>query len=288
MVYRSSVLRSASRSVSVHARTRRLRYMRYVGAICGACGLIPRSTHFQPFVALRNPFGFRFDGSERQGGDIPIARSAQGPQADQLFPDGQNLDELFDVCSPPLRANEVVRPDSGALSVTGHVKERGLVHKSGDWHRSVHVWLLDSTGDLLLQKRSEHKDTHPNRWDVSCAGHIGAGDDGLSTAVRELDEELGIKVDASALQHLFTFAGSISGETAKHGPFYCNEYQEVYLVRAPGAHASAFFAPGLGEVSALRAEALDETERKLRSGDATYVPRHPNYVDALFGAIRKQ
>lgn len=35
------------------------------------------------------------------------------------------------------------------------------------------------------------KDTFPGKWNSSCAGHVGAGDDYEVTALRELEEELG-------------------------------------------------------------------------------------------------
>ena len=43
-----------------------------------------------------------------------------------------------------------------------------------------------SSQRLVLQKRSAHKDTHPNRWDVSAAGHITGTDSSLETARREV------------------------------------------------------------------------------------------------------
>ena len=42
-----------------------------------------------------------------------------------------------------------------------------------------------------MQRRSPFKDTHPNQLDVSCAGHVNAGDDVLESTMRELEEELG-------------------------------------------------------------------------------------------------
>jgi hypothetical protein len=61
--------------------------------------------------------------------------------------------------------------------------ERHLVHADGDYHRAVHVWIyVESTGELLLQKRADRKDSWPGLWDISSAGHISAGDTSLITA----------------------------------------------------------------------------------------------------------
>lgn len=60
---------------------------------------------------------------------------------------------------------------------------RGAVHRDGDYHRAVHVWIYaESTQELLLQKRSDCKDSWPGQWDISSAGHISAGDASLVSA----------------------------------------------------------------------------------------------------------
>lgn len=68
------------------------------------------------------------------------------------------------------------------------------VHKKGLMHRSVHIIVFNSQGDLFLQKRSMIKDENPGLWDTSAAGHVDAGEDYLHCAERELEEELGISV----------------------------------------------------------------------------------------------
>lgn len=124
--------------------------------------------------------------------------------------------------------------------LTGKTKLRKEVHRDGDWHAAVHIWLLNEktgqvnytththntkTGDIgsnrfslcstshhsslslsrflvcshlpisqiLLQKRAACKDSFPSCWDVSCAGHLSAGETGPAAAEAELMEELSIK-----------------------------------------------------------------------------------------------
>lgn len=60
---------------------------------------------------------------------------------------------------------------------------RGDVHRDGDYHRAVHVWIFaESTQELLVQKRADCKDSFAGLWDISSAGHISAGDSSLITA----------------------------------------------------------------------------------------------------------
>lgn len=42
---------------------------------------------------------------------------------------------------------------------TGKIKLRSEVHRDGDWHKAVHIWILNQSGDILLQRRSATKDS---------------------------------------------------------------------------------------------------------------------------------
>ena len=99
---------------------------------------------------------------------------------------------------------------------TGEVKERSLVHADGDIHGTSHVWIVrkneKGSYDLLLQKRSENKDAFPGCYDISSAGHLPAGQDYLSSALRELEEELGIKAKPEQLH----FMDSMRDVARKH------------------------------------------------------------------------
>lgn len=109
---------------------------------------------------------------------------------------------------------------------TGQVKTRADVHRDGDLHRAIFVAIINSKNEIIIQKRAPDKDTHPNEWDISVAGHISAGQTSLSAAQREVSEELSIKVDASQFELLFTFK-----DHDFTPPRIDNEIDDVYLVR---------------------------------------------------------
>ena len=72
------------------------------------------------------------------------------------------------------------------------------VHNNDLMHRSVHILVFNSTGSLFLQKRAMIKDESPGLWDSSAAGHVESGEDYISCAKRELNEELslsGVQLD---------------------------------------------------------------------------------------------
>ena len=69
---------------------------------------------------------------------------------------------------------------------------RDYVHNHLLMHRSSHIFLFNSRGELFLQKRSLNKDECPGLWDASAAGHVESGEKYLDCAHRELEEELGV------------------------------------------------------------------------------------------------
>ncbi|MGB7395951.1 MAG: NUDIX domain-containing protein [Pricia sp.] len=85
---------------------------------------------------------------------------------------------------------------------TGQTALKSEAHKNGWFHPTVHVWFYTSDGRILIQQRAETKVTHPLLWDVSVAGHVGAGEKVEEAAVREVKEEIGIDIPAEDLQKI--------------------------------------------------------------------------------------
>jgi isopentenyl-diphosphate Delta-isomerase len=69
---------------------------------------------------------------------------------------------------------------------------RGEIHRKNLMHRAVHIFVFNSNGEIYVQRRSALKDRHPLKLDSSAAGHVDPGESYEQTAVRELEEELGI------------------------------------------------------------------------------------------------
>ena len=127
-----------------------------------------------------------------------------------------------------------IRDETG--EITGRVRERGMVHMDGDTHGTAHIWIVrereDGTYDLLLQKRASCKDAYPGCYDISAAGHVQAGEDFLPTALRELEEELGIIASEKELEYVGVHKGYM--EEAFNGRMFKNsEYSRVYVYRKP-------------------------------------------------------
>ena len=143
-------------------------------------------------------------------------------QHDKSLHDLTEKMEIFDV------VDETGQP-------TGEVISREEAHQQGVLHRTAHVWLVKKKPggfDILMQKRSEEKDSFPGMYDTSSAGHIPAGDEPLESALRELSEELGLKARPEDMVYAGTFR--IQYEKEFHGRlFRDNEVTRVYVCDKP-------------------------------------------------------
>lgn len=73
-------------------------------------------------------------------------------------------------------------------------RPRSEVHRLGLMHRAVHILVYNARGEVFLQKRSMTKDKSPGLWDSSASGHVDSGEHYDATALRELREEIGLKL----------------------------------------------------------------------------------------------
>ena len=129
----------------------------------------------------------------------------------------------------PAELFDIVRFDG---TPTGETKARADVHRDGDWHRAVHVWVagIDTAAGskpfLLMQRRGLAKDTWPGRFDATVGGHLRAGEE-IAEALRESEEEIGIAVELGDLR----FLGNRLAVNESAPGLRDREIQSVYLLR---------------------------------------------------------
>lgn len=125
--------------------------------------------------------------------------------------------------------------------------EKGLIH------RIVRFMVEDKQGNILLQKRSDALPLYPGRWDNSVAGHVDAGEDNLTAALRELKEEIGLTPDK--LEEIGSYYNEATHQWRK-----LNRFNKVYrLVISPQQKID--FNPG--EVSEVRWFSLGEVKKLI-------------------------
>ncbi len=148
--------------------------------------------------------------------------------------------ELWDLCDASGRP-------------TGETRLRGLPLHPGEYHKIVHVWLRSAEGAYLLSQRAETRPTDPLLWE-SVGGSVLAGETGRAAAVREVWEELGVRLDGAA--------GTLLLQRARPEWF---DYQEVWLF--PYAGEADLRAAPTEEVRTARWVSRDELEALYRRGE---------------------
>ncbi len=79
---------------------------------------------------------------------------------------------------------------------------RGCTLKENEFNVGIEVWILDNENNLLITQRSELK-SHPLEWECP-GGCCLAGETSTQTALREIQEEVGLAITKSDLQYLDT------------------------------------------------------------------------------------
>lgn len=178
----------------------------------------------------------------------------------------------------PMELFEILNEDG---TKSGLVRERGVAHRDGSLHETVHTWIVrraevdpgqsvdgEFTGgktrwEVLLQKRSAVKDSNPGCYDISSAGHLSAGDTPLEGALRELREELGVEAEAEDLHFVGHHRGRF--QAPFHGKmFRDNEYSNVYVMTRPVQES--MFCLQEDEVESVRWMDYDECRRRIHEG----------------------
>lgn len=105
---------------------------------------------------------------------------------------------------------------------------REEAHRLGLWHRTVHIWVL-CQNVVLIQQRSLQKDSYPGYYDISCAGHLSAGNTLIQGALREVEEELGLKLTGADFLPLGVY--KINYDKTFHDHLFKDrEFAHVYVV----------------------------------------------------------
>lgn len=150
-------------------------------------------------------------------------------------------DELFDVVNAH---DEVIGQE-----------RRAEVHARGLLHRAVSVFVFNSSGQLLLQLRTATKDEYPLCWTSSCSGHLDAGEDYDTAAVRELQEELGL---TTPIERLGKFDA---------GPETANEFTVLYRTTTDETPV-----PEFDEVERIEFVDIDEVARRIAADPSEFTP----------------
>lgn len=102
--------------------------------------------------------------------------------------------------------------------------EKMKVHQEGLLHRAFSIFVFNSRGELLLQKRARGKYHSGGLWTNTCCSHPRAGEKLEDAIHRRLKEEMGFDCP---LKEAFSFIYKVKFENG----LYEHEYDHVFIGR---------------------------------------------------------
>ena len=165
-------------------------------------------------------------------------------------------------------------------NLTGKQATREEAHEKGLWHRVAHIWIVNSKGEILIQKRSSHKDSYPNMWSMSCEGHISAGQEPIQGALRELKEELDLDLKQKQLNLAFTYKRSAKYSNS----FIGNHFIDVYVIKKDIDLLDLTIQEE--EISEVKWIKLDDYANSVKNNNPIFRD-YPDELDKVFEILKK-
>lgn len=108
-------------------------------------------------------------------------------------------------------------------------EERGIVHRDALWHKTVHCWLFDKKGNIYFQIRKDEGKLY-----TTASGHILAGETVKQGFGREIQEEIGIKVNYEEAVPVNVYKFVIDKVKADGTLFRDRAFSNVYVCEYKG------------------------------------------------------
>jgi len=161
---------------------------------------------------------------------------------------------------------------------TGKTCLKSEAHRLGLFHPTIHVWFYSASGKILLQQRGANKETYPLKWDVSVAGHIGAGEQPKLAAFRETQEEIGVIIDQKKLEKI-----TVLKKEVKHpNGIWDSEFTYVFLY---GIDENIPVKKQENEVEALQWINIKEFKRWIATKNSNFIPNSEERFHKIISAI---
>lgn len=138
--------------------------------------------------------------------------------------------------------------------------EKQRAHLEGRLHRALSVFVLNSRGEMLLQRRAAEKYHSGGLWTNTCCSHPRPGEAVDEAARRRLREEMGIDTELTPLFE-FTYRADVGAGLVEH------EYDHVFAGRYDGEPA-----PSADEVDGWRWVPVAEVARQVREDPGGFTP----------------
>ena len=164
---------------------------------------------------------------------------------------------------------------------TGQVLLKSEAHRLGLFHPTVHIWCYSRSGQVLLQQRGRYKKTVPLKWDVSVAGHVGAGESLEEAAFREVTEEIGVTISKELLEKIAIF----KTEHQHEENFLDKEFNHTFLYQLSTDTA---LKKQVSEVEALQWFPLEKLKDWVQKNAVELVPNLDQRYEKVIAEILRR
>jgi len=175
------------------------------------------------------------------------------------------MDELIDILTPEGKS-------------TGKTALKSEAYKNGWFHATAHIWFFTSDKKILLQKRALTKKVFPGIWDISVAGHIGAGEEILEGAKREVFEEIGLILEDKDFIKIGTRIHQVNHENGIQD----NEHHHVFIAELKTPISELTMQPE--EVAGLELWDL-KVLKETKNLENVLLPRFHEYYVTVYNKI---
>jgi isopentenyl-diphosphate delta-isomerase len=138
--------------------------------------------------------------------------------------------------------------------------EKQRAHLEGRLHRAFSVFVMNSRGEMLLQRRAAGKYHSGGLWTNTCCSHPRPGEAVDDAARRRLREEMGIDVELVPLFE-FTYRAEVGPGLVEH------EYDHVFA-----GHYDGEPAPSVDEVDGWGWVPVADLARRVRDDPEAFTP----------------
>jgi len=196
----------------------------------------------------------------------------------------EHINELVALLKKPKSHEQVDILDENGQP-TGSTTDIATMHAKGLIHGGMHVGLYTLGGGIVLERRSSNIIFNPGLWDLSMGGVMASTETPEQTLLREVYEELGIKLNPEHLQKLFVLEYS---HYLPHYGFHNHNFTHTYIARIP-EHVQ--FSLQASEVAEARIFGIDEVEAMNKNNKravGTIIPTHAynqRIIDGIKAAL---
>jgi len=156
------------------------------------------------------------------------------------------------------------------------IGEKIKTHQEGKLHRAFSIFVFNSKGQLLLQRRAKSKYHSGGLWTNTCCSHPRSGEDIEKAVHRRLKEEMGFDCE---LKEIFSFIYKVKF----NNDLFEHEYDHVFIGKFNGEPI-----PNPEEVDEWKWVDMEELKKDIEKNPDSYTYWLKESIDKVISRLKGQ